>query len=186
MQWMNASEDALLRLGSPEAGREQPLRIDRVQRGDAVVHRDPRWYYRWGAVPLMAAMALFFVPNLFTTTTDRAADVAVRVIGVVMIVFCLFAAWWIWRVGSIRLAPRGVREYGCYRPHSWAWEELDRASVEVLIPPMKVIKCRTLILHLKNGKSHLAWCTLANPKDGEASWVDAVAREINEQIAARQ
>lgn len=164
------------------AERPWPLPVDRVVRGDSVVHRDPRGYYRWIVAVVMAALSLLFVPSLFIT--DHPDATTLRVMAAGTIVFCLFGTWWCWRAGSIRLGPRGIREYGCYRPYFWAWAELDRASVEVLIPPMKAVKCRALIIHTKNGKSHLAWCTLASPKDGDASWVDFVAHEINERIAA--
>lgn len=155
--------------------------LDRLVRGDTVVHRDPRGYGRWIGAVAMVAMCLLVVPELFITNHPDA--VILRSMAAGMIAFGLFSIWWLWRVGSIRLDPRGVREYGCYRPHSWTWEELDRASVEILIPPMKARRCRALIIHPKTGKSHLAWCTLANPKDGEASWVDFAAHEINERIA---
>jgi hypothetical protein len=150
--------------------------VTRVERGTTVEHRDPRDYARWIGALVLAPMLLLLMPYMFM-------DVWSFVFAAAMIVFGFWGIWRAWNVGSIRIDARGITELAVFRNFRWAWDELDRASVEVVIPRMKVVECRTLVIRPKFGTPHYAWYTLASPKEGESSWVDVAAREINERIA---
>lgn len=155
-------------------GRQQP---------SVITHRDPD-AYRWVAFAGLMAATIFATLHAFTEDGPHATLVRIWIAP-----FTLAGAFFAWRclkIGSIRVQRRGIREAGFFRDHFWAWEDLDRVAVEVLVPPWKAVKMRSLVVYPKAGEPYFAWYTIASPKKGESSWVDVAAGEINRQLAAHR
>lgn len=154
--------------------------MTRFERGKKVEHRDPR-PHRWLGAGVLVLMSALFVPDLFGAVGPNAASL--RAISVFGMTVCLLGVWRGLKAGSIRLSGSGIRECGLIRDHFWAWEDVERASVEILTPPFKAVKMRALVIHPRAEKRFVAGYTIAPPKDGESSWVDMAAHEINQRIA---